>query len=336
MAQIQAPVHDRPSHPVCGQLVELSTEAVPGPERLDYWASTVLKRTVPVSPQEERPFRARLRRIVLDGVELVEHASDAVIAMRAPGRLRFDGGDDIAIELMRDCDSALLDHNGEHRLKPGDLYVVDYALPLQVARSRHRAGGVVLSRRRVTEVLGQDLSALAGRRIQATGLAAVLRQHMMATIDEAPRMSEAQRVLAVQGAAEMGLAILQAGRLDVLDAQQFGEGFYQAARKLIERQCGDPNLTPGRVALALGCSRASLYRVFARHDKSVSAAIWSARLEQAWRLLTSSSSVGMRVSDTAFQCGYRDQATFARMFRRRYGMTPRDSRETGRLLSASR
>lgn len=304
----------------------MSTDAAPPREGLDFWRATVLKRNHPAIPSEPRPFRARLRRIVLDGAELVEHASDAVVAHRAVGRSRFDGGDDIAIELMRDCESAMLDHDGEHRLQPGDLYIVDYARPLQIARSRHRASGIVLSRRRVMDVLGEDLSGLAGRRIAGVGLAAVLRQHMKATLDAAADMTGAERVLAVQGAAEMALAVLQAGRARIDDAQQFGAGFHAAACQLIERQCGDANLAPERVAAALGCSRASLYRVFARQGRSVSAVIWTARLERARRLLGSAEGVGVPIADVAIRCGFRETPTFSRMFRRRYGLTPSDAR----------
>ncbi|MBS0538769.1 MAG: helix-turn-helix transcriptional regulator [Proteobacteria bacterium] len=308
-----------------GRLVDLSTDGIAPDERLAFWRSTVLKRNEPVIASGGI-FQARLRRIVLEGAELIEHASEAVVARRAVGRTRFDGGDDIAVELMRDGERAELDHNGEHRLQPGDLYIVDYARPVQIARSRHRASGIVLSRRRVVEILGEDLSGLAGRRIAAVGLAAVLRQHMKATIDTAADMTPAERVLAVQGAAEMALAVLQADRVRIDDAQQFGTGFYAAARQLIERQCGDANLAPERVAAALGCSRASLYRVFARQSQSVGAVIWTARLERARRLLGSAAGVGVPIAEVAIRCGFRETPTFSRMFRRRYGLTPSDAR----------
>lgn len=313
--------------PTVGRLVDLSTEGVPAANRLEFWRSQVLRRTRPETPTEQsRPFEARLRRIVLDDVELVEHASDAVMGMRAPGRSRFDGGDDIALELMRDCRHAMLDHEGEHTLRPGDLYLVDYARPLQVIRSRHRAAGIVLSRRRVCVVMGEDLSRLAGRRIAGRGMAAILRRHMMMTLDEAACLSAEDRVVAVNAAAEMALAILQAGRPGAVDIEQFGGGWYAAACRLIVRECADPDLTPARVALSLGFSRASLYRLFARHDESVAAAIWTARIERARRVLTSPEGEGILVSDVALQCGFRDVPAFTRMFRRHFGMTPREAR----------
>ena len=308
-----------------GRLVDLTTDGVPARERIDYWRDVVLRRTQPELPDRGQPFHAHLRRIVLADVELIEHAAGAVVSGRSPGRTRFDGGDDIALELIR-YGTSKLTHNGEHKLRAGDLCLVDYARPFRTVLTRHRASGVVLSRRRVREALGDDLSALAGRRVPARGLAAVLRAHMTATLDEAPHMTAEDRVIATNAAAEMALAVLQAGRFGAADPDQVGNGLYQAARAVIDRACADPDLSPERIALAVGCSRATLYRLFARRDQSVAAAVWQARLERARRMLCSAESVGMTISDVAMLSGFIDVPAFTRMFKRRYGMTPREAR----------
>ena len=308
-----------------GRLADLSTDGVPARERFDYWRDVVLRRTRPELPERGEPFRARLRRIVLADVELIEHASDAVISGRSAGRTRFDGGDDIAFELIRSGTSQLT-HNGEHRLRAGDLRLVDYARPFQTVLTRHRACGVVLSRRRVRDVLGDDLSALAGHRLPVRGLGAVLRAHMTATLDEAPYMTPEWRVIATNAAAEMALAILQAGRLGAADPEQFADGLYHAACAMIDKACADHDLSPERIALAVGCSRATLYRLFARRDESVVAVIWQARLERARRMLCSVDGIGVPIGDVAMLSGFTDTPTFSRMFKRRYGRTPREAR----------
>jgi len=308
-----------------GRLVDLTTDGVPARERIDYWRDAVLRRTRPELPERGQPFQAHLRRIVLAEVELIEHAAGAVVSGRSPGRTRFDGGDDIALELVR-YGTSKLTHNGEHKLRSGELCLVDYARPFKTVLTRHRASGVVLSRRRVREALGDDLSALAGHRVLARGLAAVLRAHMTTTLDEAPHMTAEDRVVATNAAAEMALAILQAGRFGAADPDQFGDGLYQAARAVIDRACADPDLSPDRIALAVGCSRATLYRLFARHDQSVAACVWQARLERALRMLCSAERIAMTVSDVALLCGFIDIPTFTRMFKRRYGKTPREAR----------
>ena len=95
---------------------------------------------------------------------------------------------------------------------------------------------------------------------------------------------------------------------------------------MIERTCADPDLSPDRIALSVGCSRATLYRLFARHDRSVAASVWQARLERALRMLCSAESIAMTIGDVALLSGFTDVPTFTRMFKRRYGKTPREAR----------
>jgi AraC family transcriptional regulator, positive regulator of tynA and feaB len=314
--------------PLAGTIVERTTDGIAPSERLSYWRDSVLRRMEPIrAVAQDRPFQGRLRRVIgVDG-ELIEHASDAILAVRTAQRCRADGCDDISIDLMINCVTAKLDHGGERHVRAGDLCIVDYARPAQVVRSRHRALGLILPRARVREVLGDDLSALAGRRLPARGIGALLRSHMRLTFEEAPNLAPEQRAAAITAAVEMALVALAAENRACADVEQHGEGFYHAARRLIDRDCANPDLTPEVVAMALGCSRASLYRAFFRRGESVAAIIWATRLEQAWRMLTSSSDLGRPVSEIAFRSGFLDQATFNRMFKRRYGRTPREARE---------
>jgi len=99
--------------------------------------------------------------------------------------------------------------------------------------------------------------------------------------------------------------------------QEYGRGRIDGARQV----------GTGFYAAALGFSRAALYRVFARHGQSVSATIWTARLERARGLLTSAGGVGIAIADVAAMCGFRETPTFSRMCRRPYGRTPTDARE---------
>jgi len=155
---------DQASHAalgVAGTIVELTTEDVAPAERLDYWREAVLRRMVPIKAlAEDRPFRGRLRRIIVSDGELIEHAPDAVVAVRSPQHCRAD--DEVTIDLMMDCGNAHLDHGAERPVRPGDLCIMDYAQPIEVVRSRHRAVGIILSRSRVRDALGEDLSGPDG------------------------------------------------------------------------------------------------------------------------------------------------------------------------------
>jgi AraC-like DNA-binding protein len=313
-----------------GQLLLHTTDGVPAAQRLTYWREGVMRRMVPVAVGDAtRAFHGRMRRIVGDDLELIEYASGDVVAVRSAARCRVDGCDDVTIDMMRRCTRASMEHGATHRIKSGDVYLVDYAKPSEVIRGSHCTVGVTMSRRVAREVLGADIDPRAGMKFAPSGLARVLCQHLQVTFDEADRMSIPDRAVAAKVAKDLALALLHVSHETVRDPDRFAYGFYHGALGLIDRECGDPSLTPGRVALAVGCSRAALYRAFAEHDETVSAAIWQARLERARRMLTSAEGVCLLISEVAARSGFRDTPSFSRMFRQRYGMTPIDAREAG-------
>jgi AraC-like DNA-binding protein len=317
--------------PTEGQLLVSTTDGVPASQRLAYWREGVMRRMVPLGVEGTAdPFRGRMRRIVGDGLELIEFASADVVAVRSLERCRIDGCDDVTIDLMRRSRNTWMDHGGTHRVKPGDLYLVDYAKPSEVRRGAHCTVGLTMSRRLARDVLGDDIAPRAGMKFQASGLARVLCHHLQATFDEAGRTAVAERTAAAKAAKDMALALLQATHEGMADPERFAHGFHRAGLILIDRECHDPDLTPERIASALGCSRASLYRAFAKHGESVSAAIWQARLERARSTLNSSQGIGLLVSEVAALSGFREMPNFTRMFKRRYGMTPSDARENSR------
>ena len=308
--------------------VEVSTDGVRPSERLSFWRDGVLRRIEPVRFLEpRRPFAAHIRALRGNDVELMQHSSDAVIGIRTSEHVARHGRDDIAIDLMVECGpGTILDQNGQHILTSGDLVIADYGQPLQVIRSRHRSISIMLPRHTASEALGVPVAMLAGRSITTNGIGGLLRSHMRASMDEAPHMTAQQRALAVTIATDLTLAALQAELSVLIDIERFALGFYHAARRVIARDCRDPALTPNIIAAEIGCSRATLYRMFASHGETVAASIWLARLTVASQMLASPRHRLASVADIAFRSGFSEPVSFSRMFKRHFGMTPSDAR----------
>ncbi|GKS90568.1 helix-turn-helix domain-containing protein [Acidovorax sp. SUPP2539] len=316
---------------VPGTLVEVSTDPIPSGERLDFWRESVLSRMRPESDAPDgAAFGGRLRRIVGHGADLVEHASEAVHAVRTEAMCRRDGADDISLSLMVECDWATQENHGAQQISAGMLYLVDYARPVEIRRSRHRDMSLIVSRKTIHDTLGPGF-ALPDQLPQRPGLGSVLQTLMAATWREAPRMGIDERTVALKACTDMALALLQTSQKAGLqaDAGRFDDSLYRAAWGLVRRHCGDPAFGAERLALLLECSRASLYRLFARHGEGVAAAIWSARLEAAWQQITATAGAGTErpsLSEIALRCGFSDPSTFQRMFKRRFGLSPREAR----------
>src|SRR5690606_23336005 len=91
-------------------------------------------------------------------------------------------------------------------------------------------------------------------------------------------------------------------------------GLYAAACQYLDTHLGKADLTAADVAAALNCSRAHLYRVFARHGMTVADRLRESRLRLARRMLEGEplATVGI----IAWRCGYADASAFGRAFGR--------------------
>lgn len=141
--------------------------------------------------------------------------------------------------------------------------------------------------------------------------------------DSRPERADATEALSTaRGLAMTLLARRNPRRWSLPEA--FDDALLVAARHLLDLYADNPDLTAEQVAAMLGCSRAHLYRVFARADATVAGNLRDARLRRAGRLLKSGS--GTQIGEVAWCCGYADFSAFGKAFRRYFGMTPTDFR----------
>jgi AraC family transcriptional regulator, positive regulator of tynA and feaB len=314
-----------------GAFFTYTTDSVPIAERLDFWRESVMRR---LSPAGRAPdggsFRGRLNRTQGEDAEMLDVASDAWTAKRDKERCRRDGYDDISFNLLV---AGLAIHRSateERSLRPGDLSLVDVAQPVEMLRARHRVISLIVSRDRF------QLPARFPLRLRgAHGLASLLRSHLRLTADLVPNLSPQQRALAIRIATDLAFAVLETETNGGFDADRFCLGLYEGARRMIERECADPEFGPLQLAALLSCSRATLYRAFSTRGESVAAMIWNTRLEQAQRALTCPGHAELTIGEIAFRSGFLDHPTFNRMFKRRYGMTPREARHASSASAES-
>lgn len=99
---------------------------------------------------------------------------------------------------------------------------------------------------------------------------------------------------------------------------------HAARLALLARDLRLPELSPARVARELGISLRQVHVLFEPTGLSFARTLTSMRLADASRMLAEAPE--RSVTDIAYLCGFDSIATFYRVFRAAYAMTPRDAR----------
>jgi AraC-like DNA-binding protein len=169
-----------------------------------------------------------------------------------------------------------------------------------------------------------DPEALLARPIEArTGWGAplgALLETMLAGLDDAPLP---RPLIAEQVGQLLGLAT------GFHEPGENNRHRGQLARRIlgrIESGYADPDLSPESVADAVGISKRYLQTLLAGNGTSFVQELNATRLDRASDMLSDPRAAGLPIAEIAFRSGFLDAGYFTRLFRKRFGITPRDWR----------
>jgi AraC-like DNA-binding protein len=208
-------------------------------------------------------------------------------------------------------------------LGPGEFVLLDNTRFYQMDMDApHEALDLMMPRawieRWVTDpdaLLARPLSARTGWGAPLGSLIETMARHL----DNSPGLRPllAERIGA--------LLTLAGGAEDAVPGRHRGALADRILRR-IRRDFADPDLAPGAVAAALGISTRYLQALLAGRGTSFLREVSGARLDRARDLLGDPYEHHVAIAEIAFRCGFLDPGYFARQFRKRFGVSPRDWR----------
>jgi AraC family transcriptional activator of tynA and feaB len=180
-----------------------------------------------------------------------------------------------------------------------------------------------LPRARFSQLMLQRLVAplLPG----GSGVTPILLALMQSTFAEAHGASAATR-------ASVGSAMIELVRGMIEDGPQPDtqrrplDALLERVKEFIANNLSRPDLSIALIARRMGCSSRYVFRAFELEGRTPADYLWALRLEKAYEDLQSATEKPRSISDIAFSRGFSSTAHFSRVFRDRYGMTPRDCR----------
>jgi AraC-like DNA-binding protein len=313
-------------------LESYSTDTLPVHGRTAAWNALYSSRMshVEFTPGDRDRFGAELRIGHLGPMRLARLTVDKCSVERGRRHIVTPGPRLYNFLLQAEGSSTFYHCGNESQLHEGDLVLVDTSLPHYFST---QDVSVTIMARVQSDLLREYLPSPEqfcgvplGKAVGINATAAAMMRSLAEVTDSGVGSACEARVAryllemismsyAIGGSGEpIGSAILWQRRNGVV--------------RYIEDNLRDPELSPASVAAGLRLSARYLRTIFSVSGEKVSAYILRRRLEECARQMRNSAWHGHTLIEIAFSWGFNSAAHFARSFRDRFGVAPRDYRRS--------
>ncbi len=339
MAVAEAPFAG-PSGPSAGQTERWRVNVGSVARRLDQWsevlAATHVGFDVRTTRRTPADFRAAVARRPIGDLMLVDCTASQFLGSRSRAMIateRDQARQENIIGFQVVCKGVELVREGgrELALTAGDVVLWDGRQPTEVEIVEPFYKRTLLfPRDRVLSVCPRlaELSALPS--LDGSGPARLLVRYVNALAIELPRLDAA----AAGGAANAALELLRGAVEPSLPTSRATsrEAIRAEIRRYVRAHLQDPSLGPASIAKAYAMSVRALHALFEDVDVSVAGLVRSERLARCMEDLQLPN--GGSVTDIAFRWGFCDAAHFSRVFKRSFGATPSEIRQSALAIDS--
>lgn len=308
-----------------------TTRNVPAGSKVGYWnelASSVF------APMEAKPldrdrFEAELDTVRLGHTWLANARSTPATVVRNPGHQVKTRERPYFLHLQLKGSLKVVQDGRESLLDRGDLVLTDSAMPYTLRHEEDTstlvmiltAGDLANRLPAPDDLLGVKLSGREGMAATASSLLiGVWQQAQTGDIPDTMGDTLASAVLDVFAAAWIATSKVQVPESAVSISRRI------QIRRHVEAHLRDPDLSARTVAAAFGISPRYLHIIFSSGDETVSNLILRRRLEECAKQLRDPIWQRRTITEIAFSWGFNNATHFARVFREKYALSPRDYR----------
>lgn len=314
----------------------MRSEELPAADRFPWWCEQMARDVSPTAftSPHAADFRAgvtlaELGPVLVSRIYLLEAR-----ARRTPTLVRRSDPERYGLCLVTANDMYFTQRGRECRVGAGDLLLYDTSQPYDSGcLPAPGPGGMLILQlpKAALPLRAQRLDAVVARRLPGnSGMTAILARYLASVAAAAEKSEVSEQEARTLGEVALDLAATSlAAYVDADD--QLGPETRQRALlaridTFIERNLGDPNLTPSVIAAHQHISLSYLHRLFQDRELTISAWIRRLRLERARADLAEPRLSHRPLHAIAARWGFRHAADFSRAFRAAYGMPPSDYR----------
>ena len=312
-----------------------STNTIPERGRVRYWREVFGRQLVrlDIEPLSSDPFEAETEVRSLPGFCSTSLVSTAA-HMERPTNLVADGDDALVLLVSLRGTLAASQHGRDVSLRPGHATLLLHSEPSAVTHGQIRYQGFLVPRAPVAALV-TNIEDAAMRPVPRTNEMLQLLMSYAKAICRGPAIEQPDlRNLVTTHVHDLMAMIIGATRDGAALAAERGvaAGRLAAIKADIIEHIGDGESALLALAARHGLTPRSIQRLFERDGSTFSEFKLEHQLARARRMLADRRYTGLTIAAIAAAAGFGDLSYFHRVFRRRFGTTPRDVRidELGR------
>jgi AraC-like DNA-binding protein len=268
-------------------------------------------------------FFARMDVWTLGDLVLTSGELSALHFSRTAEKALIDGLDHFVLLLMRKGEARGAADGLPVTLNAGDLVIFDLSRPAAFVGTVSDTITVRVPRAAMMARLS-PMPKLHGRLLDDP-MGHLLCDHLRALIRQLPHIAKDDAGFVASATFGLIASCFQAQSASPTPARSArDENVRMRVKSYIDTHLDAPGLSPADIARDLGISRATLYRAFAAQS-GITAYIQERRLEIIHQALVDPAD-RRGISDLAYHFGFTNYSHFSRVFRARYGYTPRELR----------
>ncbi|MBR0897239.1 helix-turn-helix transcriptional regulator [Bradyrhizobium tropiciagri] len=279
-----------------------------------------------IEPLSRIPLQADASLQVVHGLRMLALKGTSMCFRRLQANLA-DGDDSVGMIFCSPGSSQMSQRGRDVELRTGDAIAILHSEPASVTYVDGLQFGLAIPREALEQRLSNVESLVMrpiGHRTEAFRLfTAYLKSALKARALTAPKL---RRTVVTHIHDLVALALDECPALGESSASAVVAARHDAALDYIAIHFQEPGLNVQAVARCQGISSRYLQRLMASSGTSFTERLNELRLQRALELLTETEARDRRISDIALEVGFSDVSYFNRLFRTRFGDSPRGVR----------
>jgi AraC family transcriptional activator of tynA and feaB len=302
-----------------------STDAIRPAERFSFWREIVCQTVLNVSTEAPRDgFHARIAGRSFGDLRFAAFASTSHEIVRSSGNLARFPEDNYLISLQQSGQSQIQQAGAAFALDPGEIAIVDGQKPFRISFAKPVSRVLAIVSRQTLDMRAPWLRKVPQRKIALSApYANLARRHLLELAAGCGIMTESEARLLTENLCNL---LTLASAPDIAVAALRPDVQLEAVLTFCRRHLGDPELSPRTVAGRFGISVRTLHLRFGKVGRSFGRWVLESRLDRCREALRDPRQATCSISEIAYRWGFNDLSHFDKVFRARFGMTPRQWR----------